>query len=249
MGSLLAVGVVLTALASSGLVRLILSVKCTLDALMNYLAHLYLASDHPEAVLGSLMGDFVKGEVDQGLPAMLRHSIIEHRRIDSFTDAHPIVQQSKRRLMPEYRRYGGILIDMFYDHFLATAWDDHARVSLDIFRKRVYQVFADSHADLPARMQRTATYLVEYDLLGSYRRIEGIDSALKGVATRLSRPSPLGLARIELERLYAELQEDFSQFFPELIRFVDSESIDVNVAFEAGYWHRVRNSLNLKAQQ
>ena len=75
---------------------------------MNYLAHLFLAGNRPESVIGSLMGDFVKGRVDPTRPPALRHAILQHRRIDSFTDAHPLVKQSKQRINPEFRRYAGI---------------------------------------------------------------------------------------------------------------------------------------------
>lgn len=209
---------------------------------MNYLAHLYLASDAPEAIVGSLMGDFVKGSVNQSLPQMLRDSIVQHRRIDSFTDAHPIVQRSKTRLNQEYRRYGGILIDMFYDHFLARNWAQHAIHPLDVFSARAYRVINEYHETLPPKMQRTAHYLVTHDLLGSYRTVTGIDRALKGVSTRLSRPSPLGTASEELTRLYNELHNDFDEFLPELIAFVDlDESARVTPASVA-FSHRRRAS-------
>lgn len=207
---------------------------------MNYLAHLYLASDEPEAVVGSLMGDFVKGTVDHTLPQMLRDSIVQHRRIDSFTDAHPIVQRSKARLSQEYRRYGGILIDMFYDHFLAQNWAEHATHSLDEFSARAYRIISEHHDKLPPRMQRTAHYLVTHDLLGSYRTVAGIDRALKGVSTRLSRPSPLGTASEELTRLYSELLNDFDEFFPELIAFVDLDESACVTPINVSFSHRRR---------
>jgi acyl carrier protein phosphodiesterase len=188
---------------------------------MNYLAHLYLASDNPDAMLGSLMGDFVKGAVDSALPPLMRASIIQHRRIDSFTDSHPIVMRSKQRLESKYRRYAGILIDMFYDHFLAREWCYYATLPLDEFTRRVYAVVAERQDEMPLNMQRTAHYLVASDLLSSYQAVAGIDRALKGVATRLSRPSPLPEASAELERLYNNLQEDFRAFLPELLAYVD----------------------------
>ena len=96
---------------------------------MNYLAHLYLAGNDAEALIGSLMGDFIKGRVDPDLPPVLRQAILQHRRIDSFTDAHPIVRRSKQRVTNEFRRYAGILIDVFYDHFLAREWSQYSDVS------------------------------------------------------------------------------------------------------------------------
>src|SRR5512144_959014 len=107
---------------------------------MNYLAHFYLADPNPEAWLGSLMGDFAKGAIDSSLPPVIRQNIELHRSIDAFTDAHPIVGTSKRRLRPAFRRYGGILVDIFYDHFLACGWAQFARLPLDHFARSVHAV-------------------------------------------------------------------------------------------------------------
>ena len=207
---------------------------------MNYLAHLYLASDAPDALLGSLMGDFVKGEVDSSLPPIMRASIIQHRRIDSFTDSHPIVKRSKQRLEPGYRRYAGILVDMFYDYFLARDWSHHASQPLGEFSSRVYAVVAARQRELPVNMQRTAHYLVASDLLGSYESIAGIDRALKGVATRLSRPSPLGQASAELTRLEDRLHDDFTAFLPELLAYVDLHEDACVVPASEPFTHRKR---------
>jgi acyl carrier protein phosphodiesterase len=190
---------------------------------MNYLAHLYLAGNAPESVIGSLMGDFVKGRVDPGRPAAVRHAIMQHRRIDSFTDAHPLVKRSKRRMRPEFRRYAGILIDVFYDHFLASEWRRYADVSLDEFAAHVYAQVARHLHTLPPRMQLSMRYMVANDLLRSYRTLEGIGRALRGIEGRLRRPSRLGDAVTELEDAYPALRDDFDEFFPLLIRFVDDD--------------------------
>lgn len=194
---------------------------------MNYLAHLYLAGNESESVIGSLMGDFVKGRVDPARPPALRHAIFQHRRIDSFTDAHPLVRRSKRRIGPEFRRYAGILIDVFYDHFLATEWQRYAAVPLDEFAEQVYTQVNRHLSALPPRMQVSMRYMVANDLLGSYRTVDGIGQALQGIETRLRRPSRLGEAVTELENAYWALRGDFTEFFPQLIQFVDNDREDL----------------------
>lgn len=190
---------------------------------MNYLAHLYLASNDAESIIGSLMGDFVKGRVDPDLPATRRAAILQHRRIDSFTDAHAVVKRSKQRIRPEFRRYAGILIDVFYDHFLATAWPTYAKVPLDDFTENIYGHINRQLHGLPPRMQQSMRYMLAHDLLGSYRSVQGIGQALRGIETRLRRPNRLGEAIGELEASYGPLCTDFSEFFPLLIRFVDED--------------------------
>ena len=187
---------------------------------MNYLAHLYLGGNAPESMIGAMMGDFVKGSVGDGLPPAISEGIRLHRRIDTFTDAHPTFRTSKRRIAPEYRRYAGILIDVFYDHFLACDWSAYSPVPLDHFARRVYHVMSLHQQGFPPRMQRSTAYMIATVLLVSYRDIEGIRTALRGIEGRLRRPSQLGLAIAELESNYAQLHADFSEFFPALMQFV-----------------------------
>ena len=113
----------------------------------------------------------------------------------------------------------GILIDMFYDHFLARHWPDYAAQPLEHFSRRVYGILADRQHTFPSHMQRSMAYMVNNDLLMSYLEVTGIEHALIGIEGRLKRPSGLGKAAGELHANYAELLHDFTEFFPELIAF------------------------------
>lgn len=190
---------------------------------MNYLAHLYLADADPEAWVGNLMGDFAKGQLPESLPPAIRRGIVLHRRIDAFSDAHPCFIASKRRIQPAFRRYGGILVDIFYDHFLARDWETYSPVPLRHFALAVYQALRTYYDCLPAPMQRSVSYMIAHDLLLSYREVTGVDRALRGIEGRLKRPSQLGQAGVELERHYPALRADFTAFFPELIAFVQTQ--------------------------
>jgi acyl carrier protein phosphodiesterase len=187
---------------------------------MNYLAHLYLADPDPEAWLGSLMGDFAKGAIDPGLPPAIRQNIELHRRIDAFTDAHPAVGASKDRLRREFRRYGGILVDIFYDHFLASDWARFATLPLSHFAHSVYGVLTVHYDTLPVSMRRSVSYMIANDLLLSYRDIAGVERALRGIEGRLKRPSRLSEAVADLRAHYPSLRTDFGLLFPALIAYV-----------------------------
>ena len=205
---------------------------------VNYLAHLYLAADHHDAVLGSLMGDFVKGPLAADIPQRRRQAIEQHRWVDSWTDSHPIVKRSKARISPRFRRYAPILIDVFYDHFLALSWRDHARVELPAFTDHIYQVLGAHHALLPERMQPLASYMAEFDLLGSYQHVAGIRRALRGIERRLKRPSDLAAALVELETHYQSLAADFQAFLPQLVYAVDKRDRDAGWSLPSHYTHR-----------
>ncbi|MCP5459195.1 MAG: DUF479 domain-containing protein [Gammaproteobacteria bacterium] len=183
---------------------------------MNYLAHLYLAGAEPHTLIGSLLGDFAKGRIDPTWPPPVRQAVIQHRRVDAFTDSHPIVNRSKQRLGAELRRYAGILVDVYYDHLLARDWSRYALTPLRTFVNRVYAVLRAHYASFPLPMQRSVSYLLAHDLLHSYRDIRGIQRALEGIAGRLRRTNPIAQAITVLEREDAGLAADFAVFFPEL---------------------------------
>lgn len=107
---------------------------------MNYLAHLYLAERSVEGLLGSLLGDFVKGPLDDKYPEAIRRGIVLHRSIDSFTDAHPLHLESRNRIGRARRRYAGIIVDVTYDHFLCRYWSDYSDETLESFVARVYEI-------------------------------------------------------------------------------------------------------------
>ncbi len=187
---------------------------------MNYLAHLFLSPPGDDAMLGSLLGDFVKGPLvsdsvsTQYGPEILR-AIDLHRRVDSFTDAHPVVIDSRNRVSSTRRRFAGIMIDMFYDHFLARYWDEFHHRPLNLFADDFYRILKRRHAQLPERAQRTAHYMVELDWLGSYAQLESVDTALNRMSQRLRRTNTLQGSAQELKDNYADFERDFRRFIPD----------------------------------
>jgi acyl carrier protein phosphodiesterase len=189
---------------------------------MNYLAHLHLGGDAPAQLLGSLYGDFVKGPLAGQWPADIEAAIRLHRRIDVFTDSHPLQFQARARFPSERRRYAGILLDIFFDHCLALHWADYAAEPLPLFTGRVYRLLA-SEPRLPERLALIAPRMAAQDWLGSYRDFAVLEQVVAGIDRRLSRPGLLAGGLDELERLYQPLLEDFQQFYPELQAYVARE--------------------------
>jgi len=183
---------------------------------MNYLAHLYLAEQSSEGLLGSLFGDFVKGRLDDRFPETVRRGIALHRAIDSFTDAHPLHLASRNRIGRQRRRYAGIIIDVCYDHFLCRYWTDYSGESLACFSERVYDILRERQDELPERLRRIAPHMIADDWLGSYSDLANVGRVLDGIAQRIARSNPLAGALVEIEANYAALDDDFRRFFPEL---------------------------------
>ncbi|MDC7813632.1 MULTISPECIES: ACP phosphodiesterase [Pseudomonas] len=190
---------------------------------MNYLAHLHLGGQRPGQLLGSLYGDFVKGRLQGQFAPEVEAAIQLHRRIDTYTDSHPLVTAALSRFSLTRRRYAGIVIDVFFDHCLARDWAHYADRPLPLFTAEVYRVLA-AEPQLPARLAQIAPYMAADDWLGSYRDFAVLEQVLRGIARRLSRPEELTAAMIELERLYQPLSEDFRAFYPQLQAFAAQQT-------------------------
>ena len=191
---------------------------------MNFLAHLFLADPDPGGLIGSILPDLVRGAMHTDLDPDISAAADLHRRIDRFTDAHPLVARSKQRLFDQHGRYTGILIDIHYDHCLASDFSRLAGRSLPDFTRRVYDVFSE-HADrMPESMRLPVAHMIEHDWLGSYAKMNGVELALRGLSARLSdrfgRDIELTPAVADLRRLADPLRRDFDAFFPELCRHV-----------------------------
>ncbi len=190
---------------------------------MNYLAHLFLSHETPEAVIGGLLGDFVKGAVGDRFTPAVAQGIVLHRKIDRYTDAHAIVAGSKRLISPLRRRFAGIMVDVFYDHFLAKHWSRYASLPLNDFTRRIYSILNQHRHTLPAALQRILPRMVSDDWLGSYRELRAVEAALGGIARRLKHKNNLGDAAEELARRYGQFEYHFFVFFPDVIRYVNGE--------------------------
>jgi len=185
---------------------------------MNYLAHLHLAAPDPEAMLGALLGDFVFGLAALAdYSAVERREILVHRRIDRYTDEHPVVTGARALFAPGLRRYAGIALDVYYDHLLARSWERHSHEPLDRFTTRFYQHLLAQRARLPGRLQGLAPRIAAHDWLGSYRQRGNVDLAVTRIATRLSRNGERLVACLDdLRRHEKAIDAGFEAFFPQL---------------------------------
>jgi acyl carrier protein phosphodiesterase len=187
---------------------------------MNWLAHLYLSETQPEFRIGNLLPDFLPiGELAQ-FSSEIQRGIAQHRKIDEFTDAHPIVRNCISRMPPPHRRFGGVLLDIFFDHFLARNWALYSSKSLPDFANEVYVSFDKIQEALPSRVLFNLRRMQEHDLLCSYQEIAGVSLALQRIALRLKRPTELEKSISMLEQNYDDYASSFRVFFPELQRHV-----------------------------
>ncbi len=186
---------------------------------MNFLAHLYLSENNTNILIGNFIADHIPGNKFTHFHPEIQKGILFHREIDTFTDAHKIVRKSKRRLHPRYRHYKGVIIDIFYDHYLAKNWQLYADIPLKTFAQNVYTLLQDNYEILPKKTKHLLPFMVEHNWLYNYQFTEGIKIVLNGMDNRTKQKSLMRFAIEDLENLHQEFEEDFTLFFEDLQLF------------------------------
>jgi acyl carrier protein phosphodiesterase len=183
---------------------------------MNFLAHIYLSGDSDLIKIGNFMADGVRGNKHLELHSDIQKGIILHRSIDTFTDAHPLFRQSTKRLHANYHHFSGVIVDVFYDHFLAKNWSLYSDEKLEVYVATFYESLDIHHELLTEKAQLMKPYMIQQNWLLSYRTIEGIEKILSQMDNRIKRESNMRFSVQELRLFYQEFEDDFTTFFNEL---------------------------------
>lgn len=188
---------------------------------MNFLAHLYLSGENEEIIIGNFIADHVKGKTILKYNNGIKQGIYLHREIDSFTDSHPVFLKSKNRLTLNYRKYAGVITDMFYDHFLSANWADYSHESLDSFTSRMYKTVMKKYFILPPKTKRILPFMAKDNWLKAYGTFEGLEKALNGMARRTPFESGMENAIQDLKKDYPIYEREFREFFPEVKKMAE----------------------------
>lgn len=190
---------------------------------MNFLSHLYLSGDSEGLIIGNFIADSVKGSAFNNFPLEIQKGILLHRKIDAFTDSHAIVDISKERLRPKYKKYASVIVDIYYDHYLAVNWKTYSDVSLNEYTQNVYSLIEKHKHTFPIKSQLFTKYMLEYDILSAYAHLDGIERVLNGMSRRASFISNMEHAINDLKEHYPHFEKEFKEFFPELQQFVNTQ--------------------------
>lgn len=186
---------------------------------MNFLAHIYLSGDNDEIRLGNFIADAIKGKKYINYQPYIQVGIRLHREIDTFTDSHSVFRKSTKRLHKRYSHFSGVIVDIFYDHFLAKNWLNYSSVPLDIFADDFYRLLHDHREMLPNRILKLMPYLIGDNWLLNYATFDGIKSVLNGMNRRTQNKGKIDSAGFELKQFYSEFEREFSTFFEDIILF------------------------------
>jgi acyl carrier protein phosphodiesterase len=193
---------------------------------MNFLAHIYLSGDDDHVKIGNFIADGIHGKPD-GFPAGVQKGIVIHRAIDTFTDAHPIFRQGTKRLHANYHHYAGVIMDMFYDHFLAKNWASYHSVPLTVFAQDFYTLLHNNYALLPERNKGMLPHMESHNWLVTYGSLEGIEVILRQMDHRTQNKSGMKNSATELKEFYTEYEQEFTEFFEEIRAHVKEKLADV----------------------
>lgn len=180
---------------------------------------MFLSGNDRGLLVGNFIADHVKGRRKEDYPDNIRRGIELHRAIDGYTDAHPIAGESRRRLYPVYGKYSGVIIDLYYDHFLAASFNDYAETELKEYASWVYRILLEEEEWLPEAVKQFLPFMIERNWLLNYSSVEGIGRTLSGLSRRVRFENKMHEAVHELQADYEAFQGEFKRFFPELITF------------------------------
>ena len=189
---------------------------------MNYLAHLYLSGNNEATMVGNFIGDYVKGKSYKKFPKNIQKGIILHRQIDSFTDQHQKFREAKKLLNGDYGLYSGIVIDLFYDHFLAKNWSKYSTITLREFAKYSHAILLSHFRHLPRPVQGFLPFLIQHRRLESYAETKGIQKSLEIMSRYTSLPENSEKAIKVMQSNIHFFEKNFAEFMLEIINFTNA---------------------------
>ncbi|WP_108651571.1 acyl carrier protein phosphodiesterase [Dongshaea marina] len=181
---------------------------------MNYLVHSYFSGENTDIAIGNFIGDFVKGDISAlSYGEDIKSGLLLHRAIDSFSDSNKHFLISKHRLDKRFGLFRGIMVDIFYDHFLAKNWNDYSELALEAFTSDLYQTIESKIDILPLRFQQLFPSIKADDWLTSYRELSYIGKVLERFSKhRLKGKHDLSAGIADLQSHYQEIEGDFTAF-------------------------------------
>jgi acyl carrier protein phosphodiesterase len=186
---------------------------------VNYLAHAYLSGDNEELVIGNFIADHLRGNNFDMYPDGVKKGIQLHRRIDSFTDAHPLFKSSKRFFYNGFEKYSGILVDIYFDHFLAKRFHHYHHDSLEVFSSNVYSIYRNNQHLLPESSTRFLTYVLKNNIYQNYAEVSGIETVLTHLSHRIGHKVALNESMGLFFEAEKELETNFTSFMKDIMTY------------------------------
>lgn len=166
-------------------------------------------------MVGNFIADHIKGNYRGQYPISIERGIELHHQIDAFTDSHPITREIRNTLFKNHRHYSNVIVDMFYDHFLAKNFDNFSSKSLTEFIFFCEKNLEPFIALFPISAERYFLGMKKYNWMNEYKSIEGLHHILNLMGQRTNYQQ-LKNATFQLEQDYSYYETCFFIFFETL---------------------------------
>ncbi len=190
---------------------------------MNFLAHIYLSGDDDLVKIGNFMADGIRGRDFEKYPEKVQKGILLHRAIDTFTDAHPVFRQSTKRLHADHHHFAGVIVDIFYDHYLAMNWGKFSTEPLADFVSNFYKSLEYNFHILSERTKKMMPFMIDQNWLLSYKSVDGIEHILTQMDRRTGHKSNMKTSVASLKEFYTDYESEFLSFFEDVREFVKTK--------------------------
>ena len=184
---------------------------------MNFLAHIFLSGPDEHLLVGNFLADYISNKEVKNLPLNIQKGVQMHRQIDSFTDGHPMVKESAKRLHKAHGKYAPVILDVFYDFLLAQNWSRYSNQTLELFAADVYEVLLRHLPIMPEFLHERLPRMIADNWLVRYGTEDGLRFTFSRVKLRSSAPHFFENAVESLTANYHEFNDEFNLFFPDII--------------------------------
>lgn len=183
---------------------------------MNYLGHIYFSGTNRQVAVGNFIGDFVKGRKYEEYPPCIKKGILLHRKIDHFTDTHPVFLETVDLLRPSFARYSGIMADMYYDYLLASDFERYNNGQSLVSFSRNFHVSAMLYYRwLPEKVKGFIFHFIRTNRLRKYASYEGLQESLQIMSMYKSSAIQPNLSIEFLKTNEEQLRSLFDKFMTE----------------------------------
>lgn len=190
---------------------------------MNYLAHLFLSGKNPGIRTGNFLGDWFKGKQHECLPEPIQDGVALHRAIDQFADQHPLMKQSYLRLRVHIGRYALPVIDVVQDHFLSLHFQKYSDQPLLAFTEDCIADIRSQAIHLPPPFPEKLATMFTVNWLAKYGTEEGMSRSLANLSKKARFSNKMSECWQYIEQDFNQYEDEFLQFFPEMIQFSQAQ--------------------------
>ena len=203
---------------------------------MNYIAHLHLARVSDTSLLGNFLGDFVKGRDLSHLSDDHVLGVRLHRKVDQFTDQHPLVREVKSSFPSNLRRVAGIILDVYFDYLLVLNWSQYYATPVEHTFDEFYTDLLEYTTEISPGFAKTRLGLLKHRWLIDYKQEQTCFRAYTAIERRLNDKVKFAQdADVYIGSNKAVIQNGFYEFYPQLIEYTQSMALELKKQKETSW--------------